>query len=357
MVFRAGDVEVTAVLTPGHTPDHVAFWAASERALFTGDAVLGRGTSVIDPPEGDLVRYLASLRAMLELGPRTIHPGHGPVVVDALAKLVEYLDHRAEREREIVTHLEDGASSIDELVERIYHGYPPEVFPLAARSVLAHLKKLEAEARVERVGRGDDAPWSLATPRSCARCGRPVRSRSRYCDACNLIMLQEGAPPVPAVELIEVTGDREPWVPSLLEADEEEPLRAYLDDGELLEIRADGATAGVVLLLREGDTVEIRNLALDEAHRRRGIGRAAIEQVAERAVTAGADHLIVGTAETSTDAIAFYRACGFADAGRRPGFFDRYPTPVIEDGVQAHDMVMFERVLGRRGVGARDPER
>jgi glyoxylase-like metal-dependent hydrolase (beta-lactamase superfamily II) len=190
-VFRAGPVELAAVATPGHTPDHVAFWLPSDRALFTGDAVLGRGTSVIDPPEGDLARYLASLRAMLELGPRTIHPGHGPVVLDARAKLREYLAHREDRERQVVEALDAGERTIDELVAAIYDGYPAEALPLAARSVFAHLRKLEAEGRAERRGRGDGAPWALSAPRPCARCGRPVRGRARYCGSCALVVLQE----------------------------------------------------------------------------------------------------------------------------------------------------------------------
>ena len=363
--FRAGDVEIAAVLTPGHTPDHVAFWIAPERALFTGDAVLGRGTSVIDPPEGDLVRYVASLRTMLELGPRTIHPGHGPVVPDARAKLNEYLDHREERERQVLDALAAGPLGIDDLVEQIYTGYPHDVLPLAARSVLAHLKKLETEGRAERVGRGDAAPWTLSEPRTCARCGKPVRSRARFCPSCNLIMLQEGAEPNapgPAatgssVELVEVRGDREVWVPWLLEADEEIPLRGYLDDGELLEIRAEGAAVGVALLVRDGSTTEIKNLAIAEEHRRVGFGRAAVEAIVAMAAGTGAERVVVGTAESSDAAIAFYRACGFTDAGRRVGFFDAYPEPIVEDGVRAHDMLLFERVLGPRGAGAREPGR
>ena len=363
--FRAGGVEVVAIAAPGHTPDHVAFWIASEHALFTGDAVLGRGTSVIDPPEGDLVRYIASLRAMLELGPRTIFPGHGPVVPDAPAKLQEYLDHREERERQVLDALAAGPLAIDDLVGQIYDGYPHEVLPLAARSVLAHLKKLETEGRAERVGRGDAAAWTLSEPRSCARCGKPVRSRARYCTSCNLIMLQEGAASTapgpaarhPAVELVDVAGDRQVWVPWLVEADEEIPLRGYLDEGELLEVRAEGTTVGVVLLLHDGSTTEIKNLVIAEGHRRSGFGRAAVEAIVERAAGAGVERVIVGTAETSHAAIAFYRACGFADGGRRLGFFDAYPEPIVEDGVQAHDMVTFERVLGPRGEGARDPGR
>ena len=188
---RAGTLKVTVVHTPGHTGDHVVYWLAEEGALFTGDAVLGRGTSFIDPPEGDLAKYLRSLERMRDLGPRTIYPGHGPVVLDAKAKLEEYLAHRAEREDQVLAAMADGPRTVDAMVERIYADYPVDVHPLAARSVLAHLLKLESEGRAQRKGKGDDATWSVSTPRSCARCGRPVRGRAKLCGPCSLAVLQD----------------------------------------------------------------------------------------------------------------------------------------------------------------------
>ena len=188
---RAGGVAVTTVHTPGHSRDHVAFFVEQTGALFTGDAVLGRGTSVIDPPEGDLATYLRSLRRMRELRPKTIYPGHGPVVFDAAGKLEEYAAHRAEREEQVVAGLAEGPRTIDELVTEIYAAYPEEVRPLAARSVLAHLKKLEAEGRADHTGRGRSIRYSLGVPRVCERCGRPVRGRAKLCDRCRLAVLQE----------------------------------------------------------------------------------------------------------------------------------------------------------------------
>lgn len=190
-VLRAGSMEIAAVHTPGHTADHLAFWAAEDRALFTGDAVLGRGTSFIDPPEGDLTRYLRSLERMRDLDPRTIYPGHGPVVFDGKAKLEEYLTHRAEREEQVLAAMAGAPSSIDAMVDRIYADYPQEVHPLAARSLLAHLLKLEAEGRAQRTGTGEAAKWSATTPRACARCGRPVRGRAKFCGPCSLAVLQD----------------------------------------------------------------------------------------------------------------------------------------------------------------------
>jgi len=189
----AGRVSLVAVHTPGHSSDHVAFHLPQARALFTGDAVLGRGTSFIDPPDGDLGAYMRSLRRMRDLGPCTLYPGHGPVSLRADEKLGEYMDHRAEREDQIVDAMAGGARTIPELVSIIYAAHPPEVHPLAARSVLAHLVKLEAEGRVARSGQGDAAAWQPVLPRECARCGRRVTGRARYCSICSLMILQEGA--------------------------------------------------------------------------------------------------------------------------------------------------------------------
>ena len=191
--IASGALEVTAVATPGHSSDHMAFFVPSELALFTGDAVVGRGTSFIDPPDGDLAQYLRSLHRMQELHPRTIYPGHGPVVFDARAKLAEYVAHREEREQQIVAALADGPMTVAELVAAIYADYPPEVLPLAARTVHAHLSKLEGEGRAERKGSGADAPWSTALPRTCDRCGRSVKGRARLCGSCSLAVLQDTA--------------------------------------------------------------------------------------------------------------------------------------------------------------------
>ncbi len=187
---RAGEVDLTVIHTPGHTSDHVAFFEPGSGALFTGDTVLGRGTSFIDPPGGDLVQYLRSLRRLMDLGARSIYPGHGPVVLHARDKLVEYVAHRDEREAQIVSGLAEGPLTIAEMVEVIYSDHPKEVHPLAARSVLAHLEKLAHEGRAERTGKADDGAWTASTPRTCQRCGRPVKGKRRYCDSCTLAMLQ-----------------------------------------------------------------------------------------------------------------------------------------------------------------------
>jgi len=187
----AGDMALTAVATPGHSPDHVAFVEERHRGLFTGDAVLGRGTSVIDPPEGDLVAYLRSLQRMRELSPRVLYPGHGPVVFDGPGKLEEYVEHRAAREEQVLAALASGPRTAEEIVPEIYGDHPAELHELAARSVLAHLIKLENEGRAERRTTAGVVRWTLLEPRSCVRCGRPVRGRGLLCGPCSLAVLQE----------------------------------------------------------------------------------------------------------------------------------------------------------------------
>jgi hypothetical protein len=128
---------------------------------------------------------------MRDLSPRTIYPGHGPVVLRAMATLDEYLEHRAMREEQILVALDGAWRSTDELVEEIYTDYPSEVHALAARSVLAHLLKLEVEGRAEKRTKAGVVRWTRIEPRSCERCGRPVRGRARYCGSCSLAVLQE----------------------------------------------------------------------------------------------------------------------------------------------------------------------
>jgi glyoxylase-like metal-dependent hydrolase (beta-lactamase superfamily II) len=191
-VIEAGSAHLRVVHTPGHTADHVAFFMDGQRFLFTGDAVLGRGTSVVDPPEGDMAEYMTSLATMRELGPRVIYPGHGPVVFDAEAKLDEYLAHRADREQQVLAALKAGRATTGQIVPGIYAKEIPEsMFPVAERSVLAHLIKLEREGKVARTGRGDAARFAVVTPKACRRCGRPAAPGSSLCNRCAMAALQE----------------------------------------------------------------------------------------------------------------------------------------------------------------------
>ena len=159
-VFRGEGYTLRAVYTPGHARDHICFHFEEERALFTGDVVLGVGTTVIPRDGGDLGDYMATLERLQGLNAERIYPGHGPVIDDAPTKLSEYLEHRLMRERQIVDELTAGTRSVEEIVRSIYREYPEHLYAAAGQSVQAHLDKLAREGRVEREA-GGTPRWRL----------------------------------------------------------------------------------------------------------------------------------------------------------------------------------------------------
>ena len=163
-VIAVEGATLRAVFAPGHAEDHLCFVLEEERALFSGDNVLGVGTTVIPGRGGDLAQYLRSLERLLAEAPGTIYPAHGPRIPDGTGKLREYLAHRMQREQEILAAVGDGLARIGEMVKRIYAAYPVELHAPAAGSVTAHLRKLEREGRVVGFGEPDAlrAEWRLA---------------------------------------------------------------------------------------------------------------------------------------------------------------------------------------------------
>ena len=156
----AGEVTLQAVHTPGHAADHLCFFEPDTRTLFSGDHVLSGMTTVISPPEGDMSDYMRSLERVRALQPRVILPGHGPRVDDAMALLDTYLSHRREREEQVWRAARDRGPGVRpaDLVAQIYRGYPEDLWPLAARSVEAHLDKLAREGRALRHGGDAEGP-------------------------------------------------------------------------------------------------------------------------------------------------------------------------------------------------------
>ena len=151
-----------ALHTPGHAEDHLCFVLEEEGSLFSGDNVLGIGTTVIPADGGDLLDYLESLDRLLGEVRTAIYPAHGPKIEDGRGKLREYIEHRLEREREIVAALGGGCERISEIVAEVYAAYPPSLHGPARMTVCSHLLKLAREGRARAEG---DAPlearWSL----------------------------------------------------------------------------------------------------------------------------------------------------------------------------------------------------
>ncbi|MGH7916347.1 MAG: MBL fold metallo-hydrolase [Candidatus Binataceae bacterium] len=137
-----------AVFTPGHAPDHLCYYLIEEKALFTGDVILGAGTTIIPDGTGDLGQYMNSLRRLLELDVEKIYPAHGPVIPHAKQKIREYIAHRELRDRQVVEALQNGPLEVVAIVKMIYTDVPEFLHPAAAQSVRSHLKKLRNEGRV-----------------------------------------------------------------------------------------------------------------------------------------------------------------------------------------------------------------
>jgi glyoxylase-like metal-dependent hydrolase (beta-lactamase superfamily II) len=134
------------VPTPGHTADHVCYL---RRGLcFSGDLVLGEGSSYVPPDGGSLAAYLDSLRRLSALSPELIAPGHGPWIRDPAAKLDEYLEHRLERERKLLAALDRGERSRARLLDAAWDDVPAELRGAAAMVMEAHLEKLADEGRL-----------------------------------------------------------------------------------------------------------------------------------------------------------------------------------------------------------------
>ncbi len=136
------------VYTPGHTSNHICFALREEKSLFTGDHIMGWSTTVVTPPDGDMAQYMASVRKLQPRDDRILYPTHGAPISDPKPFLAAYLEHRLDRERQILACIKDGLATIPEMVARMYADVDKRLHPAASRSVLAHLIQLEHEGRV-----------------------------------------------------------------------------------------------------------------------------------------------------------------------------------------------------------------
>jgi glyoxylase-like metal-dependent hydrolase (beta-lactamase superfamily II) len=148
--LRIGEIALRVIDAPGHTFEHVAFYERSERALFTGDVILGEGFVVIAPPGGAMRPYQRTLQRLCDEFPdaQRIYGGHGPVVEDARAKIEEYIAHRRTREAELRAALAREPQTIPQLVLQIYGTQRMPLWPAMARQLLAYLSALTQEGAV-----------------------------------------------------------------------------------------------------------------------------------------------------------------------------------------------------------------
>ncbi|KAF3934716.1 hypothetical protein ABW20_dc0106043 [Dactylellina cionopaga] len=161
--FHVEGSTVTAYYTPGHANDHVCLMLKEEEALFTGDNVLGQGTTVFE----DLSAYISSLQKMLSLNPKQAYPAHGPLIEDAKAKISEYITHRQQREDQVMEVLKEHegvAMTSMEIVKIIYKAYPENLYEAAERGILQVLGKLVKDGKAIK----EDGKWKLKQGQSGA---------------------------------------------------------------------------------------------------------------------------------------------------------------------------------------------
>jgi glyoxylase-like metal-dependent hydrolase (beta-lactamase superfamily II) len=160
-----GDQMLRVIHTPGHASNHLCYLLEGTGLLFTGDHLMQGSTVVIAPPDGSMSEYLDSLARLQKAPVSRLAPGHGLVIEDAQAEIARIIAHRLQREAKVVERLgRIGTADLDTLVASVYDDVDPRLHPLAKRSLLAHLHKLERDGRVVRDPADDDAPWSLRNP-------------------------------------------------------------------------------------------------------------------------------------------------------------------------------------------------
>lgn len=148
VVIETGEFTLTAVSTPGHTSNHMCVALAQERALFSGDHVMGWSTTVVSPPDGDMAVYIESLRKVQLRHDDVLWPTHGGPITKPQTYLAQYLQHRLARETQILQCLSDNVTTIAEIVAVLYSDVRIELHDAAGRTVLSHLIKLIGDGRV-----------------------------------------------------------------------------------------------------------------------------------------------------------------------------------------------------------------
>jgi glyoxylase-like metal-dependent hydrolase (beta-lactamase superfamily II) len=157
---RGSNWTLTAVHTPGHTSNHLCYALEEEKALFSGDHIMGWSTTVVSPPDGDMADYMRSLQLMIDRDDAVYYPAHG-APVDRPQRLARgMMGHRRQREGQILRLIKSGVGVIEDMVPHMYKGVDKRLWPAAGRSVLAHLIDLRDRALVLQTGNS----WTLIRP-------------------------------------------------------------------------------------------------------------------------------------------------------------------------------------------------
>ena len=154
-VLDLGNSTLQFLHTPGHTVGSLCVYHTESGSLFTGDTILGSGTTVVSPDHGDMRLYIESLNRLLTLDARTIYPGHGPIISEPQSKIRQLIEHRLSRERQVLGLVGEGTGTVEGLFRAIYPELDPRLHDTARSQIRSHLIKLEGDGGLRRVG-GDE---------------------------------------------------------------------------------------------------------------------------------------------------------------------------------------------------------
>ena len=152
-LIACGEWTFEAVLTPGHTTNHVCYTWRDAEVLFSGDHVMGWSTTIVSPPHGDMGDFMRSLERLRHRTDRMFLPGHGEPITDPISEVASQLSHRRKREKQVLHHLRSGMTGVAEIAARVYSGFPVHLAKAAERNVLAHLIDFVLRGQATTIGR------------------------------------------------------------------------------------------------------------------------------------------------------------------------------------------------------------
>ena len=160
-IIALGGIDLEVVHTPGHNPGHMCLYIRKSKIMFSGDHVLAKTTTALQPPWGDMTEYIESLRKLLKYDIDLMLPAHGPPITEARKRIEELIRHRIEREAQVIALLRKGKSTVKEIVAEIYPELTGFLYAVAQGQVYAHLVKLEKDGKVSSEGEGQRSTFKL----------------------------------------------------------------------------------------------------------------------------------------------------------------------------------------------------
>jgi glyoxylase-like metal-dependent hydrolase (beta-lactamase superfamily II) len=160
-IISLGGIDLEVVHTPGHNPGHICLYIRKSKIMFSGDHVLAKTTTALQPPWGDMTQYIESLRKLLKYDIDLMLPAHGPPITEPRKRIEELIQHRIEREEQVFRLLKNGKTTVKDITSEIYPELNGFLYAVAKGQTYAHLLKLQQEGKVTSLGEGQKATFAV----------------------------------------------------------------------------------------------------------------------------------------------------------------------------------------------------